>query len=59
MGKLKLTLVRSVIGKSKDQKATVEALGLRKMNQTVTKEGTPQIKGMVRKVQHLLSVEEV
>ena len=59
MAKLKLTLVRSVIGRSKKQKATVEALGLRKMNQTVEKDASPQVMGMVRKVQHLLTVEEV
>ena len=59
MGQLKLTLVRSTIGKSKRQKATVEALGLRKMNQSVVKEASPQVQGMVRKVQHLLSIEEV
>lgn len=58
MAKLKLTLVRSTIGKSKDQKATVEALGLRRLNQTVEKDASPQVRGMVRKVQHLLSVEE-
>ena len=59
MAKLKLTLVRSVIGRSKKQKATVEALGLRKMNQTVEKDASPQVRGMVKKVQHLLTVEEV
>ena len=59
MGKLKLTLVRSTIGRPKDQKATVEALGLRKLNQSVEKEVNPQIRGMVRKVQHLLTVEEL
>lgn len=58
MGKLKLTLVRSTIGRPKKQKATVEALGLRKMNHTVEKEATPQILGMVKKVEHLLSVTE-
>ncbi len=59
MAKLKLTLVRSVIGRSKKQKATIEALGLRKMNQTVEKDASPQVRGMVKKVQHLLTVEEV
>lgn len=59
MAKLKLTLVRSVIGRPKKQKATIEALGLRKMNQTVEKDASPQVRGMVQKVQHLLSVEEV
>ncbi len=59
MAKLKLTLVRSVIGRPKKQKATIEALGLRKMNQTVEKDASPQVRGMVQKVQHLLTVEEV
>ena len=55
MAKLKLTLVRSVIGRSKKQKATIDALGLRKMNQTVEKDASPQVRGMVKKVQHLLT----
>lgn len=59
MGKLKITLVRSTIKRPKDQKATVEALGLKKMNHSVEHEGTPQILGMVKKVNHLIKVEEV
>ncbi len=59
MAKLKLTLVRSIIGKPKRQKATVQALGLKRINQTVEKEVSPQVLGMVKKVQHLLSVTEV
>lgn len=59
MAKLKLTLVRSTIGKPKRQKATIEALGLKRINQSVEKEATPQVVGMVKKVQHLLSVTEV
>ena len=59
MAKLNITLVRSKIGKQKDQIATVEALGLRKIGQTVVKEDTPQIRGMLKKVQHMLKVEEV
>jgi len=59
MAKLRLTLIRSTIGRPKKQKATVEALGLRKMNQTVEKEASPQVRGMVKKVQHLLTVTEV
>lgn len=58
MKKLKLTLVRSVIDRSKRQKDTVKALGLRKMNHTVVKEVTPQVQGMINKVSHLLLVEE-
>jgi len=59
MGKVKITLVRSTIKKSKDQKATVQALGLKKMHHSVEHEGTPQIMGMVNKVNHLVEVEEV
>lgn len=59
MAKLRLTLIRSTIGRPKKQKATIQALGLRKMNQTVEKEASPQVRGMVKKVQHLLTVTEV
>lgn len=58
MAKIKITLVRSSIGRPKDQKATVRALGLRKMNSTVLQEDSPQIRGMVNKVSHLVKVEE-
>lgn len=58
MAKIKVTLVKSTIGSEKSQKATVQALGLRKMNQTVEHDATPNIIGMVRKVQHLVKVEE-
>ncbi len=58
MAKIKITQVKSVIDRSKRQKATMNALGLRKMNQTVEHEGTPQILGMVDKVKHLVTVEE-
>ncbi|MDP4664201.1 MAG: 50S ribosomal protein L30 [Salibacteraceae bacterium] len=59
MAKIKLTQVRSIIKRPADQKATMQALGLKKMNHTIEKEATPQIMGMVRKVNHLLKVEEV
>jgi large subunit ribosomal protein L30 len=59
MKKLKITLVRSPIGYKYDQKDTVKRLGLRKMHQTVIKNDTPQIRGMVEKVKHLLKVEEI
>ncbi|MDN5293873.1 MAG: large subunit ribosomal protein [Eubacteriales bacterium] len=59
MAKLKVTLVRSLIGKPQDQRDTVRALGLRKLNSTVIKEDNPQIRGMIRKVAHLLKVEEI
>lgn len=56
---LRVTLVCSPIGYSKDQKATVRALGLRRLHQTVVKDDTPAIRGMVAKVRHMLQVEEV
>jgi large subunit ribosomal protein L30 len=59
MKKIKITQVRSGIGRPLRQKRTLEALGLHKMHQTVEKEVTPQILGMVEKVKHLISVEEV
>lgn len=58
MAKLQITLKRSVIGRPQDQKATVQALGLRKLNQTVEKEDNAAIRGMVEKVKHLLEVTE-
>ncbi len=57
--KLKLKLVRSIIGKPEDQKATVRALGLKKLNQEIVKDVNPQVAGMVAKVKHLLNIEEV
>ena len=57
--KLKITLVKSPIGYSRRQKETVKALGLRKMWQTVIKDDSPSIRGMVEKVSHLVRVEEV
>ena len=59
MAKIKITQKRSVIGRSGRQKATMEALCLRKINATVEVEGTPQILGMVRKVSHLVEVVEL
>ena len=59
MAKIKITQKRSVIGRSGSQKATMEALGLRKINATVEVDGTPQILGMVRKVSHLVEVVEL
>ena len=58
MGKIKLTQVRSIIDRPKRQKDTMKALGLRKMNQSVVKDDTPQILGMVNKVKHLLVIED-
>lgn len=59
MAKIKVTQVKSVIDRSKRQKDTMKALGIKKMHQSVVHEVTPQILGMVRKVDHLVVVEEV
>ena len=59
MAKVKITQTRSKIGSTQRQKKTLEALGLKKLNQTIEIEGSPQIIGMVNKVKHLLKVEEV
>lgn len=56
---LKITLVRSPIGYNKRQKRTVEALGLRRLNQSIVKVDNPAIRGMVSKISHLVMVEEV
>lgn len=59
MGKIKITQVKSAIKKPVRQKRTLEALGIRKLHQTIEVEATPQILGMVNKVSHLVVVEEV
>lgn len=59
MAKIKITQVRSKIGSDKTQKATLIALGIKKLNHSVEHEVTPQILGMVNKVQHLVVVAEV
>lgn len=59
MAKVKVTQVKSVIGKTNRQKETVYALGLRRINQTVEHEATPQILGMIHKVNHLVKVEQI
>ena len=58
MKKIKVTQVKSVIDRSERQKRTMQALGLTKMHSTVEKEATPQIMGMITKVNHLVKVEE-
>lgn len=58
MAKLKITLVRSLIGRPEDQRVTVRTLGLTKTNRSVVQEDNPQIRGMINKVSHLLKVEE-
>jgi large subunit ribosomal protein L30 len=57
--KLRITLVRSPIGYTQRQKATVRALGLRRMNSSVVQNDTPPIRGMIVKISHLIKVEEV
>lgn len=59
MGKIKVTQVKSAIKRTARQKRTLEALGIRKLHQTIEVEATPQILGMVNKVLHLVEVEEV
>ena len=58
MTKIKVKQVKSRIGRPKDQKGTLDALGLRKMNAVVEHEATPQILGMVNKIKHLITVVE-
>nr|WP_202630021.1 MULTISPECIES: 50S ribosomal protein L30 [Clostridium] len=58
VAKVKITLVKSLIGRKKDQIATVNALGLKKIGNIVEHEETPQISGMIKKVSYLLKVEE-
>jgi len=57
--KLEITLTRSVIGRKQDQKLTVQTLGLKKIRQSVLREDTPAVRGMINKVSHLVSVKEV
>jgi len=59
MAKIRITQVRSRIGKSQRQKLTLDALGIRKLNHSVEHEATPQILGMVEKVRHLVKVENI
>jgi large subunit ribosomal protein L30 len=59
MAQLKVTQVRSVIDRPKDQKDTIRRLGLHRMNDSVIKDDRPDIRGMIDKVRHLVSVEEV
>jgi large subunit ribosomal protein L30 len=59
MKKVKVTQVKSIIDRSERQKKTMAALGLRKMNASVEKEATPQVLGMINKVNHLVKVEEL
>lgn len=57
--KLRIRQTMSTIGRSKDQKKVIEALGLRRLHQVVVHDDSPQVRGMINKVTHLLEVEEV
>lgn len=57
--KLVITQRRSAIGRAKDQKATIEALGIKRLSHQVVHNDTPQIRGMINKIKHLVEVEEV
>ncbi|MEW6412201.1 MAG: 50S ribosomal protein L30 [Candidatus Zixiibacteriota bacterium] len=59
MTRLKITQIRSTIDRKEPQKRTIKALGLGRIRRTVVHNDTPQIRGMVRAVQHLVSVEEI
>ena len=56
MAKIKIKQVKSAINRPKRQKDTIKALGFKKLNQVVEKEGTPQVLGMIKKVEHLIEV---
>lgn len=58
-GKLRITYSKSAIGYTEKQKATIKALGFKRLYQTVEHEDTPTIRGMINAVSHLLTVEEV
>jgi len=57
--KLRITQVRSAIGRQRNQKITLRTLGIHRMNETVEHNDTPQIRGMINKISHLLIFEEV
>ncbi|MEO9532572.1 MAG: 50S ribosomal protein L30 [Crocinitomicaceae bacterium] len=56
MAKVKIKQTRSAINRPKDQKRTLVALGFKKLNQVIEKEGTPQVMGMIKKVSHLVEI---
>jgi large subunit ribosomal protein L30 len=59
MAELKVTQVRSTIGSKENQRATLRTLGLRKIRQSVVREDSPSVRGMINTVRHLVTVEEV
>ncbi|UCG53909.1 MAG: 50S ribosomal protein L30 [Dehalococcoidia bacterium] len=58
MTKLRITQIKSGIGYATDQRKTLKALGLRRLNQSITQEDSPSVRGMIIKVRHLVKVEE-
>lgn len=59
MARLKITLVRSLIGKPESQRVTVRTLGLGKLQSSVVREDIPQVRGMINKIAHLVKVEKI
>ena len=59
MAKLRITWTKSAIGYARDQKATIRALGLRRLHHSVEQDDTPSVRGMTAKVRHLVTVEEL
>ena len=59
MSKLRVTQRRSVIGRPRDQKVTIRRLGLHRINDSVVKDDRPDIRGMIEKIRHLVTIEEV
>ena len=58
MAKVKITQIKSKIGSTKRQRATLETLGLRRINHSVERESTPEVMGLVEKVRHLVKIEQ-
>ena len=58
-GKLRVTLLRSPLGRKPSQRLTVSALGLKRLKHTVVHDDTPQIRGMINRIRHLVAVEEI
>lgn len=59
MARLKITLIKSTNKAREDQKMTIRALGLKKIGSSVERDDIPQVRGMIRKVSHLVSIEEI
>jgi large subunit ribosomal protein L30 len=58
MTKIKITQVKSIIGSTKRQRATLQTLGIRRINHTVEREDTPEVLGMIEKIRHLVRIEQ-